>query len=646
VADLGAATNGDPVLTALLAQIVSTLGLPANLSVADLGVAHTEAAADSDGGANGVPADRSQAGAANIFPDTVLSSISLAGILTEIEATAPPSETVTDNLLGIVDPNPLAQVLELEVSPAAATANWVSDTECVASDTPISRGRLDTAGATVLKAAGDGGLANTGAGVTDITSSTDLPATGGPNDQRAIRATSSGQLDDLGLLLDNVGVDVVAPPATLVAQATGIPGGATLSYTQPTVVSLADQTIIDAPTLESLIEDALGPVIGLINGLGLITIDAQVQTAFTEQGAPDGTSASGSTAFVTIDIDLLDLNLVHLELLPMTASAVAPTGGIFCGNPPDDSNPLELQKVNSGPAVPGSSFDYTIAVGNVSDCVMNPVAVVDTVVGPTGTTIGVTEPSGATVTDLGDGDWRISWPNVGPIAPDGRTTLRIRVNVGANAPIGERFTDTVTGTASIQAGPGCTPRDVTRTRTLNEPEVVAPPSGPCNVTGSTKGKSHIEVYPGESFVYYVNVLNGGGEACHNVTVVDAIDSRLTFESCSDGCSFTAPNATWNIGTLAPGQSVTLRLQVKVNAGATGNLANTATIDTDETGPTNVSTTGPNITTNSIEDQGNPARIPNRDLARTGGPASLPVPVLLALGCLAVGAWNVRRRLSA
>ena len=45
--------------------------------------------------------------------------------------------------------------------------------------------------------------------------------------------------------------------------------------------------------------------------------------------------------------------LLQLDLAPTTAEAIAPLGGITCGEP--DDTPLEVQKVHSGPAVPGSS---------------------------------------------------------------------------------------------------------------------------------------------------------------------------------------------------------------------------------------------------------------------------------------------------
>lgn len=496
----------------------------------------------------------------------------------------------------------------------------------------------------------------------------------------------------------------VVNDAGYVVRATGLPGGATVTGNDPVLnVTLAGNQVANlvaggTPVDSTLTELTLGdlftgqlltdlvtdvfaalniplPVTPLTDAVGIAVVQlldalqpvVRLSIPVSKVTSADGTTASVDAALLSVQVlaptltaSPLDpvataLNtilgaigaapgqpLASVVLGPMHAEAHAPLGGITCGNP-DDSNPLELQKLNSGPAIPGSSFDYTIAVGNVGDCAMSPVRVVDTLVGPAGSSVALTEPSGAVVTDQGGGTFRIEWADVGPLAPDGRTSLRIRVNVPLNAQIGDRYTDTVTSTASIVGGPNCTPRDVTRTVVLNEPAVERAPSGTCNITGSTKAKSHLEVYPGESFIYFVNVLNGGGTDCTNVTVVDPIDSRLTFESCSDGCVFSAPNASWNIGTLRPGQSVTLRLQVKVNQGATGNLANAATIDTDQGGPTVVRVDGPLITTNTVLSPNVPARIPDRDLARTGGDPALPLPVVLGLAIAGLAAWQLRRR---
>jgi uncharacterized repeat protein (TIGR01451 family) len=691
------AATGEASLATLTIPSLS----PALLPQTNVDLAHSTARADS-------AADLDAAKDADQRTDALAATTgesSLLGSPLEIQetyASAPPSEAFDD----VAIPVPASPLLDLEVIRTTALANWISDTECVASDTPLSLADQALADLTLLSPEEGQSVAELDTtdddGAVDTEAVTQLVSIPGDNDPRAVQARATTNVTDVNVL-NNIAPDLASVIEAVVVQApdwtataSGLPGGATVTGPQPVVeVNLGGEQLVTLDeyneTVEATITDlVLGDLINvdsitilddLLTDLGL---DALIPVVEPIEGGvrdllnalqpiirlsmpveiveePDGTRAFVQSSLLRIEIlppeavggtdpiaDAVNQilaalgadtsgSLLQLDLAPTTAEAIAPLGGITCGA---DNNPLELQKVHSGPAIPGSSFDYTIAVGNVGDCAMDPVRVVDTLTGPAGSTIALTEPS-ATVTDQGGGTFQIVWDNVGPIPPDGRVSLRIRVNVPADATVGDRYSDTVTSTASIVPGEGCTARDVTRTVTLDEPAVIGARSGPCNITGSRKGKSHLEVYPGESFIYFINILNSGGEPCTGVTVVDPIDSRLTFESCSDGCTFSAPNATWNLGTLAPGQSVTLRLQVKVNQGATGTLENTGTIDTNETGPSTVHVDGPLISDTSVLSGNTPAVVPDQTLARTGGLASWPVA--LTLGLLAFGAWHLRRR---
>ena len=268
------------------------------------------------------------------------------------------------------------------------------------------------------------------------------------------------------------------------------------------------------------------------------------------------------------------------------------------------SNPVELQKLNSGPAIPGSTFDYTIAVGNIGTCTLTNVRVNDVLTGPAGTTIVSTEP--ASTSNQVSGGFNIDFPDIGPIAPNGRLLLRIRVLVPAAAAAGSRFNDVVSVAAECGGSP------FTRTFTLTEPTVEPrPTTGACRISGSTKSASHLEVSTGEQFAYFVNLYNSGAEQCTGSTITDALDPRVTFVRCSDGCSVAGRTVTWNIGTLSPGQSITFRVVVQVNAGATGTLPNTARGDTNETPPADMTTPGPGISGRSVLAPNAPATTPDR-----------------------------------
>jgi len=294
--------------------------------------------------------------------------------------------------------------------------------------------------------------------------------------------------------------------------------------------------------------------------------------------------------------------------------------------------------------VPGQTFDYTIAVGNVGECTLTNVAVTDVVTGPAGSTVVLTEPTATSVgapTSAGSGleNTEVKWADVGPIAPDARVTLRIRVKVPANATVGQRYSDRVTVTGV------CDGRPVDQTVTLNEPPVVAPGTGPCNLTGSNKTASHIEVFPGEQFNFLINLFNDSGQPCTDITITDTLSEKVTFVSCSDNCTVDGRTITWHIANLGPGSSMTLRVTVAVNAGATGTIPNSAVIDTPTTNPVTVNTPGPTITQSSVLNANQPAgRSGVADLARTGpGSPLLAWPVALGLGLAAYGFQRFRRR---
>jgi uncharacterized repeat protein (TIGR01451 family) len=268
------------------------------------------------------------------------------------------------------------------------------------------------------------------------------------------------------------------------------------------------------------------------------------------------------------------------------------------------SNPIELQKVNSGPAIPGSTFDYTIAVGNVGTCTLTNVRVNDVVTGPAGTTIVATEP--ASSISPTSGGFNIAFPDIGPIGPGGRATLRIRVMVPAGAAPGSRYDDVATVAADCGGSP------FTRTFPLSEPVVEPrPTSGACTISGSAKSASHLEVSAGEQFAYFVNLYNSGAEQCTGATITDTLDPRLTVVRCSDDCNVAGTTATWNIGGLAPGQSIAVRVVVQANAGATGTLPNTARADTNESPPVDLATPGPAVSGRSVLGPNYPATTPDR-----------------------------------
>lgn len=349
-----------------------------------------------------------------------------------------------------------------------------------------------------------------------------------------------------------------------------------------------------------------------------------------------------ATAVPTIKAEVLDpildaigadlgAPLVQLDLAPFAARVEAPAGGIDCGGPTDDNPLRELNKhVSATEVPPGGTFEYNISVPNRGPCALTDVVVTDTVTGPG--RISDTEPD-ATVSEDGK---TATW-DIGDLAVNETVNLTITVAVDQDAPDGATFDDAVTATGN------CDGREVEQTdEVLDIPRVVDDFTGPCNVQFSNKDASHQNVFPGETFSYYVHAYNSGAEACTDVVITDTLDDRVSFVSCNKGCANEGQTVTWTLDTLAPGSSAILSVVVQVDDDATGTLANTAIVDPANGDPKTVSTTGPVVgDTSVIKDPLPASRVIAGPLPRTGlaGPAALGA--VLAAGAL--GLLALRRR---
>jgi uncharacterized repeat protein (TIGR01451 family) len=93
------------------------------------------------------------------------------------------------------------------------------------------------------------------------------------------------------------------------------------------------------------------------------------------------------------------------------------------------------------------------------------------------------------------------------------------------------------------------------------------------------------VATGSNLTYTIAVQNAGPQPAQGVVLTDPVPAGASFVSATPSPSvgiLTTPRGngstvTWNIGTLAGGQSVTLTLVVKVSARAGALLSNTATV---------------------------------------------------------------------
>ena len=666
---------------------------PALLPQTNVDLAPSAAQADSDADLDAAQAggQRSAAIAGTTFGSNLLGQ---ALDVQTTTASAPASEANEATLI----PIDLAPLLDLPIINTSAAANWISDTECVAAGTPLSQANQNLADLTLLEPAdGQSVVAldtDAGDGAADSQVATFLASIPGPGDPRAVQARTTTDVSSANVLNGLAGpgsviqADVVQAPAYVV-QASGLPGGASVTGDRPVVnVQIAGEPLITLddsnPTVDATITDlVLGDLIdvdgagalsgpgGLLDDLGLGAlnpvvnpVESGVQDAltelqpiirlsipYTETVNPNGTAASVEGAILRVEVlppaalgaaeplaevlnqilGALGANvsqpLLFLELGPVAAAVTAPAGGIDCGG----LNPLrELNKHASAAEVaPGGTFDYNISVPNRGPCALTDVVVTDTITGPGFEVIG-TEPS-ATV----EGG-KVTF-NVGNLAVNQTVNLRITVRVADDAPDGATFDDAVTATGV------CDGRPIQQDDTLNDiPTVRRDFEGPCNVQFSNKDTSHLQVFPGETFSYYVHVFNSGAQACNNIVVTDTLDDRVTFVSCNLGCDNDGQAVTWTLDSLGGGSSTVLSVVVQVNDDASGVLENTALIEPENGDPKRVDSTGPTITDESVlNDPLSPRRGPSGPLPATGG--MVPFGLATALGAGALTLFALRRR---
>lgn len=332
-------------------------------------------------------------------------------------------------------------------------------------------------------------------------------------------------------------------------------------------------------------------------------------------------------------LDVADVRYGHLEAL-----ATVPAGGIVCSQVVGGSdNPFsEARKDVSAFAVaPGATFEYTVRFPNRGTAPVTDVVVTDTFTGGPPLLEFVSSDPAPT-----SRDGNVLTYEIGTVEPGEYVDISLVFRVPANAPAGTQYRNDARISGTYQD------REVTEDVSVVGPTVVEAPRGDCDVSRSTKYASNVEVVTGQTFAYYVNVANSGGETCTGVTVTDTLREGVEYVSCSETCTVAGRTVTWKLGTLVPGASATVSVVVRTVATA-GRLPNDADIGTAEGSTANPQTPGPAVTDVSVPAPGRPAGCPATGCPAVAGsvlPRTGPAALLPALGGLALaGGLIVRRR---
>jgi len=212
----------------------------------------------------------------------------------------------------------------------------------------------------------------------------------------------------------------------------------------------------------------------------------------------------------------------------------------------------------------GDIVTFTITLSNNGPDIANNVTLTDTL--PAGVQFISATPSQGTF-DSGSGTWTVGTVAVGP---DAAQTLLISVRI--LAPAVNTIPPARTNTATVRGADEHDPNPGNNTGT----STVTPRYADLGVKKTT---NNVQPDVGETVVYTVSLFNLGTSAATNVEVTDALPSNVEFVSASPaaGTRFeeTPTGGVWSVPTIAPGQTLLLRLTVRAT---TSSVAfNTATI---------------------------------------------------------------------
>jgi uncharacterized repeat protein (TIGR01451 family) len=243
------------------------------------------------------------------------------------------------------------------------------------------------------------------------------------------------------------------------------------------------------------------------------------------------------------------------------------TDGVVIDQPQVGASDLTIAKDHPGIAVPGQTVTYTVTVSNVGDA-------------PSSGTVTVTEtpPTGLTITALSGTGWTCTVAT--------RTCTRSNaLDPGASYPV-----ITVTTSVGTNAAPGTVPNtavvsgggDFNSTNNeASDPTIIAAPAPGMDLT-IAKTHSPNTVVPGQTFTYFVTVLNVGiSPSSGTVTVTETPPAGLTITALSGaGWTCTVPTRTCTRSdALPPAASypdITVTMSVGANV-APGTVTNIAVV---------------------------------------------------------------------
>ena len=208
--------------------------------------------------------------------------------------------------------------------------------------------------------------------------------------------------------------------------------------------------------------------------------------------------------------------------------------------------------------IAGTQASYTVTVSNAGTSPARNVVLTDTL--PSEVSFESATPAPTSVSGS-----VLTW-NLGDLAAGGSVVVTINVNVDATA---GTATNTASATTdSVEGGDGTANNSASCSSTVKSPDVVVAKECP------------VDMIAGDPASYTVTVSNAGTSAATNVVLTDTLPAEVSFVSATPApTSVSGSVLTWSLGDLAAGGSVTITINVTVDATA-GTATNTASATTD------------------------------------------------------------------
>ncbi|SFS65119.1 Ig-like domain-containing protein [Saccharopolyspora flava] len=233
----------------------------------------------------------------------------------------------------------------------SGSTNWAGDAACVPDGTPIAQSRTDLANATLGLTLAGVGLELLSLGALQTSGQTTL-------DAGSVVSSSSGNLSSLSLLNKLVQVEVLSNP-TLTATSDGTTGQITANDYSVAVTIAGQRTVLRA-----------GQEIPIRLNIGVLSTDLTLSVGQLVNNS-SGPTASGSMTFLRLAGSVngpLGVNLanVNMGLLPLSATATAPPGGVECDRldapaitSPSNGDITSETPTITGTGVPGATVTVT-----------------------------------------------------------------------------------------------------------------------------------------------------------------------------------------------------------------------------------------------------------------------------------------------